>query len=169
MQHFGVLTLSLLALASSVDAYAFSSPVSVCASSRVAFRSSTCLRAESEKEAESTKDSDDIYSSPVFLNKKLEVLKSDLAKVDEKMVTEKARLEEGKAEWGQQLDDLKKEVRYVRLIVPLSELGAVLLDLNMSSHFLSFVLCSTKTFKTECPVKAKRVTVWLPFKSFGIC
>jgi hypothetical protein len=125
MQHFGVLTLSLLALASSVDAYAFSSPVSVGASSRMAFRPSTCLRAESEKESESADKSSsdagsDIYSSPAFLNKKLEVLKADLAKVDEKMAVEKARLEEGKAEWGPQLDDLKKEVRYVRVIVPLS-------------------------------------------------
>jgi flagellar motility protein MotE (MotC chaperone) len=136
MQHFGVLTLSLLALASSADAYAFSSPVSAGASSRMAFRTSTCLRAESESEKESAKDSDDIYSSPVFLNKKLDVLKSDLAKVDEKMVVEKARLEEGKAEWGQQLDDLKKEVRYLRVIVPLFELDGVLLDVDMSSHFL---------------------------------
>jgi hypothetical protein len=115
MQHFGVLTLSLLALASSADAYAFSSPVSVGASSRMAFRPSTCLRAESEKESESDGGSD-IYSSPAFLNKKLEVLKADLAKVDEKMSVEKARLEEGKAEWGPQLDDLKKEVSYVRVI-----------------------------------------------------
>jgi hypothetical protein len=101
----------------------------------MALRPFTCLRAESEKEAESDAGSD-IYSSPVFLNKKLEVLKSDLAKVDEKMVIEMARLEEGKAEWGQQLDDLKKEVSYVRVIVPLSELDGVLLDVDMSSHFL---------------------------------
>jgi hypothetical protein len=174
MQHFGVLTLSLLALASSVDAYAFSSPVSVGASSRMAFRGpSTCLRAESEKESESADKSSsdagsDIYSSPAFLNKKLEVLKADLAKVDEKMAVEKARLEEGKAEWGPQLDELKKEVRYVRVIVPLSELGAVFLDVK-DIISLSFVLYSTKTFKTECPVRAKRVTARLPFKSFGIC
>jgi hypothetical protein len=173
MQHFGVLTLSLLALASSVDAYAFSSPVSVGASSRTAFRPSTCLRAESEKESESADKSSsdagsDIYSSPAFLNKKLEVLKADLAKVDEKMVVEKARLEEGKAEWGPQLDDLKKEVSYVRVIVPLHELGAVFLDFKYIIS-LSFVPNSTKIFKTECPVKAKRVTARLPFKSFGIC
>lgn len=117
MQHFGVFTLSLLALASSVDAYAFSSPVSVGASSRVAFRPSTCLReSESADDKASSDAGSDIYSSPVFLNKKLEVLKSDMAKVEEKMAIEKARLEEGKAEWGPQLDDLKKEVRYVRVI-----------------------------------------------------
>jgi molecular chaperone GrpE len=137
MQHFGVLTLSLLALASSVDAYAFCSSVSVGAPSRMALRPFTCLRAESEKEAESDAGSD-IYSSPVFLNKKLEVLKSDLAKVDEKMVIEMARLEEGKAEWGQQLDDLKKEVSYVRVIVPLSELDGLLLDVDISFHLTFF-------------------------------
>jgi hypothetical protein len=129
MQHFGVLTLCVLALASSIDAYAFSSPVSVGASSRMSFRPSTCLRAKSDdskKEPESAEDMDkpssdagsDILSSPVFLKKKLDVIKSDLAKVDEKMAAEKTRLEEGKAEWGQQLDDLKKEVRYVRVCYP---------------------------------------------------
>jgi hypothetical protein len=102
MQCFNVLTLSLMMLASSADAYAFSSPV---LASRMAFRSSTCLQAESDDGAS------DILNSPVFLQKKLDVIKSDLAIADEKMAVEKARLEEGKAEWGGQLDDLKREVR----------------------------------------------------------
>jgi hypothetical protein len=116
MQHFGVLTLCSLMLASSADAYAFTSPVSVGASSRTAFRSTTGLRAAEgadDMDKASGDGASDILSSPVFLKKKLDVIKSDLAKVDEKMTVEKTRLEEGKAEWGGQLDDLKKEVRAI--------------------------------------------------------
>jgi flagellar motility protein MotE (MotC chaperone) len=110
MQRFVLSTLSLLVLATSADAYAFSAPLSVGASSRTAFRSATCLRA-AEGADDSADGASDILNSPVFLQKKLDVIKSDLAKVDEKMAAEKTRLEEGKAEWGGQLDDLKKEVR----------------------------------------------------------
>jgi flagellar motility protein MotE (MotC chaperone) len=112
MQRFVLSTLSLLVLATSADAYAFSAPVSVGASSRTAFRSATCLRAAEGADDKASDDgASDILNSPVFLQKKLDVIKSDLAKVDEKMAAEKTRLEEGKAEWGGQLDDLKKEVR----------------------------------------------------------
>ena len=53
----------------------------------------------------------DILNSPAFLERKLDVLKSDIAKVDEEIASAKDRLESGKAEWGGQLDELQTEVR----------------------------------------------------------
>ena len=52
----------------------------------------------------------DILNSPAFLQRKLEVIKSDIAKVEEEIVAAKAKLEEGKAEWGHQFDALEVEV-----------------------------------------------------------
>jgi hypothetical protein len=81
----------------------------------VAFRpsamksTSTCLHAEDAKAASSA---DDILNSPAFLTRKLEVLKSDSQKIDEEYKAAKAAVEEGKAEWGKQLDDLEIEVRF---------------------------------------------------------
>jgi flagellar motility protein MotE (MotC chaperone) len=107
MQCFALLTLFLSTLASSVDAYAFSSPASVGATSRMAFRPSTCLRAESDSDDSGS----DILNSPAFLTRKLEVLKSDLATAEESMAAATKKLEDGKAEWEKQFEDLKKEVR----------------------------------------------------------
>ncbi len=53
----------------------------------------------------------DILNSPAFLKRKLEVLQSDLNSVDEKMSAVNSVYEENKAEWGPQLDELRKEVR----------------------------------------------------------
>ena len=81
----------------------------------VAFRpsvmksTSTCLHAE---DAKAVSSADDILNSPAFLTRKLEVLKSDSQKIDEEYKAAKAALEEGKAEWGKQLDDLEMEVRF---------------------------------------------------------
>ena len=85
---------------------------------------STCLRAEaSEGEApeepkkEEPKSAEaaatDILNSPAFLTRKLDVIKSDIAKVEEDMEAAKQRLEAGRAEWGSQFDDLRKEVRSI--------------------------------------------------------
>lgn len=83
---------------------------------------STCLFAketEAEEAQEETAAGDDgsalasptdILNSPAFLQRKLEVIKSDIAKVDEEIVAAKAKLEEGKAEWGHQFDALEVEV-----------------------------------------------------------
>ena len=84
--------------------------------SSVAFRpninkfTSTCLFAEDAK-AKTATNADDILSSPAFLNRKLEVLKSDLAKAEDELAAAQTSLEQGKADWGKQLDDLEKEVR----------------------------------------------------------
>ncbi len=53
---------------------------------------------------------DDILNSPAFLKRKVEVLKSDIEKVNEKISEANKVYEANKAEWGPQLDDLRKEV-----------------------------------------------------------
>jgi molecular chaperone GrpE len=56
----------------------------------------------------------DILNSPEFLKRKLEVLKSDMAKAEDDLKAAQARLEAGKAEWGGQIDDLQKEYQNIQ-------------------------------------------------------
>jgi len=58
----------------------------------------------------------DILSSPAFLKRKLDVLKSDLAAAEQDLEEAKQRLEQGKQEWGSQLDALQNEVRHEKLL-----------------------------------------------------
>ena len=71
------------------------------------------LYAEEEGASEGATDggSTDILNSPAFLKRKLDVLKSDIAQVDEKIAEKNQALEVGKAEWASQLEDLQTEVR----------------------------------------------------------
>ena len=74
---------------------------------------STCLFSEEEgasAEVPKTDDSTYILNSPAFLKRKIDVLQSDIAKADEDIEAAKQRLDEGKAEWGGQLDALQAEV-----------------------------------------------------------
>ena len=82
---------------------------------------STCLLAEQENEAEATSSDDtgasdtssnDILNSPAFLKRKIDVLKSDIAQAEADTVEAKKRVEEGRAEWGPQLEDLQREVSF---------------------------------------------------------
>mmetsp|Transcript_8395 Transcript_8395/g.12180 ORF Transcript_8395/g.12180 Transcript_8395/m.12180 type:complete len:243 (-) Transcript_8395:127-855(-) len=84
-------------------------------------QSSTCMFAEEADEEASSEEPaakddapDDILNSPAFLQRKLDVLKSDIAKVEEDIEKAKAQVEEGKAEWGQQLDDLEGEFESIQ-------------------------------------------------------
>ena len=65
---------------------------------------------EGEAEPSSPAPSGDILNSPAFLKRKLEVLQSDIAKVEADMEETKARVEAGKVEWGDQLEALQEEV-----------------------------------------------------------
>ena len=80
---------------------------------------STCLFSEEGTSGEAPQQSNDdddadsstdILNSPAFLKRKIDVLKSDIAKAEEDIAAAKQRLDEGKAEWGGQLDELQKEV-----------------------------------------------------------
>ena len=80
---------------------------------------------DASKEAQQTQEShpgdhmlpaekeSDILNSPAFLKRKLEVLNSDISNVDERIEKAKAALEAGKAEWGDKLRELEREVSFV--------------------------------------------------------
>ena len=85
---------------------------------------STCLYAEDGEEGEaateeapeepaaeaSSSSETDILNSPPFLKRKVDVLKSDIAKIEQDIEESKQLVEAGKAEWGPQLDALALEV-----------------------------------------------------------
>eukprot|EP00525_Craspedostauros_australis_P009688 CAMPEP_0198109088 /NCGR_PEP_ID=MMETSP1442-20131203/1106_1 /TAXON_ID= /ORGANISM="Craspedostauros australis, Strain CCMP3328" /LENGTH=230 /DNA_ID=CAMNT_0043764587 /DNA_START=51 /DNA_END=743 /DNA_ORIENTATION=- len=84
---------------------------------------STCLWAE---KAEETSDDEtieagddassatDILNSPAFLQRKLEVLETDIKKADEDIAEAKERLSAGKEEWQDQLDKLEVEYKTIK-------------------------------------------------------
>ncbi len=72
----------------------------------------TEAKGESDGDESSGASANDILNSPAFLKRKLEVLESDIAKIDEKISNANKVYEENKAEWGPQLDDLRKEVSH---------------------------------------------------------
>ena len=91
-------------------------------------RSFTCLHAEESQESQEEGEAsdnddappapdggagDDILNSPAFLKRKIDVLKSDLEAADAEIATLTAAVEEGKAEWGDQLEKLQTEVCFV--------------------------------------------------------
>ena len=80
-------------------------------------RTSTCLFSSEGNEEQTPAPEEpandaanNILNSPAFLKRKVEVLQSDIAKVEQNIEEAKQRLEAGKAEWGGQLDELQKEV-----------------------------------------------------------
>lgn len=64
---------------------------------------------QQQQSAEPKKKEMDILNSPAFLKRKLQVLKNDISKVDEKITKANADLEEGKAKWGEKLKELERE------------------------------------------------------------
>ncbi len=85
--------------------------------------STTVLRAESN----------DILNSPAFLQRKYEVLQTDLQKAEDALAAAQQRLEEGKAEWGPQLADLQIEVS-VCVRKPLCQEGKLTFLSIVSKH-----------------------------------
>ena len=108
--------------ADTCNSFSINSPHSLVSSrSLLVAPPSTCLRAEEEKETETTSSdeaeasdssSNDILNSPAFLKRKIDVLKSDIAQAEADTEEAKKRVEEGRAEWGPQLDDLQREVSF---------------------------------------------------------
>jgi len=60
-------------------------------------------------------DTNDILNSPAFLKRKLEVLESDIATVEEDLAAATERKEVAKEEWGPQLDNLQREYTNIQL------------------------------------------------------
>jgi hypothetical protein len=120
-QRACVLCALIFGAAVNVDSFALIKPCVLASSSRIS-TCSTCLWAEDESETETAPEettaagdasssATDILNSPAFLKRKLDVLKSDIAKCDEEIEIAKKMVDEGKAEWGPQLDALQDEVR----------------------------------------------------------
>jgi hypothetical protein len=124
-----LLFLVLSAISVSVDSFAVRCPSSsfLTISSVVPVATTTCLFAEEENETEAPSDdavesgeaapaanaATDILSSPAFLKRKLEVVKSDIEATVKETEEARALAEAGKAEWGSQLDNLRTEVSSV--------------------------------------------------------
>lgn len=68
----------------------------------------------SSKQQTDASSTTDILNSPAFLKRKIDVLKSDIAAVEEKISEANTMYEANKAEWGPQLESLRKEVRLIR-------------------------------------------------------
>mmetsp|Transcript_62816 Transcript_62816/g.182224 ORF Transcript_62816/g.182224 Transcript_62816/m.182224 type:complete len:251 (-) Transcript_62816:57-809(-) len=87
---------------------------------------STCWMAEDDSETEAAPREEvaptpaaaaaetDILNSPAFLKRKIDVLKSDIAAIDKEIEETRERAEAGKAEWGPQLEDLKREYKNIQ-------------------------------------------------------
>lgn len=118
--RFSSYLITLLLAVPAATAFVQPSSSFVVATTRFERKASTCLfAAAAEEDAGEKKDekkdaSTDILNSPAFLKRKLEVLQSDLKKAEEDLEAAKKRLEEGKAEWGPQLDELQKEYQNIQ-------------------------------------------------------
>lgn len=75
----------------------------------------TVAETSEEAPAAAAAADDDILNSPAFLNRKIDVLKSDIAAVEEKIAAANTVYEENKIEWGPQIENLRKEVSYLQL------------------------------------------------------
>lgn len=122
------LSIAALLVAGAIRTEAFSlaqsSQVGSASLSTPLARSLTFLRAEesqeSQEEGEVADDdappasgAEDILNSPEFLKRKIDVLKSDLEAADAEIAALTAAVEEGKAEWGDQLEKLQTEVCFI--------------------------------------------------------
>jgi hypothetical protein len=117
MMYQNLALIALSACALSVEGFSVGS--AVIRPSFVTTSSSTCLFSETnggDAPAETTAAGDDaggstdILNSAEFLQRKLDVIYSDITKVEEEIIDAKAAVEEGKAEWGAQFDALEAEV-----------------------------------------------------------
>ena len=63
-----------------------------------------------EQAGDAAASPDDILNSPAFLQRKLEVLESDIATAEEDLAAATERKEVAKEEWGPQLEALEREV-----------------------------------------------------------
>lgn len=152
----------------SVDSFVISNP-SYSVTCPHSSKPSTCLRAEEDNETEIQSEEtaaagDDILNSPAFLKRKIDVLKSDIAKAEEDIEAATALAEAGKAEWAPQLEDLQREVSHSFFFYTTVLLSSFYVSYNTFIRFLSPFLSnfnSIKIFKRECPLKISREIQWL--------
>ena len=124
VRHDLIIALSLC-LSVSVSAFSVSpaTPTAIVASPRLTTRL-YAEQEESDKESDGSENAaedhvlpsesgSDILNSPAFLKRKVDVLKSDIAKAENDLEELKEKVAAGKAEWGDQLDDLQLEVCFL--------------------------------------------------------
>lgn len=106
----------LLAGAFNADAFTVSTPPRLVSMTSTRSSISQLWAEESgeTEEGEASGSSDegaatDILSSPAFLKRKIDVLKSDITQADEEIAALTQEVDEGKAEWGDQFDKLREE------------------------------------------------------------
>ena len=104
----------ILKISINVSAFTFSSPARLITEART-IGQSTRLWAEESGDDDDAAPSNgggasDILNSPAFLSRKIDVLKSDISAAEAEIEELTKTLDEGKAEWGDQLDKLREEV-----------------------------------------------------------
>merc|ERR1712241_645408 len=94
----------------------------------------------------------DILNSPAFLKRKLELLNEDVLKVETDIAEMKGIVEEGKAEWGERLDQLDKEFVNIqeRLIKQTGESGGRAL-IEVARKILDVIDNYDRAFKSVTP------------------
>lgn len=105
-----------------------------------------------EDESDASGGANDILNSPAFLKRKLEVLQSDIESVDEKLSEANKIYEANKAEWGPQLDDLRKEYANIqeRMKQKMKE-GAGVANIEIARKILSVVDNYDRAFAVVSP------------------
>ena len=110
--------LCLAAVSQNANAFTVSSPQLMSETRTAGCSTRTRLWAEEGDEGADSASSEtggaDILSSPAFLSRKIDVLKSDIEAADGEIAELTKAVEEGKAEWGEQLDKLRAEVCQTR-------------------------------------------------------
>jgi len=122
----------------------------------------------------------DILNSPAFLKRKLELLKEDVTKVENDIEEMTLKVEEGKAEWGERLDQLDKEYKNIqeRSIKMSSESGGralievarKLLDVvdNFDRAFMAVTPSNDEEAAVEAEYKQAYQNIMSTFKTLGI-
>lgn len=122
----------------------------------------------------------DILNSPAFLKRKLELLKEDISKVEKDIEEMALKVEEGKAEWGEKLDQLDKEYKNIqeRSIKMSSESGEQalievsrkLLDVvdNFDRAFMAVTPSNDDEAAVEAEYKKAYESLLSTFKTLGI-
>ena len=93
----------------------------------------------STPEVKEESSTDDILNSPAFLSRKVDVLKSDISAVEEKIDAMNTVYEENKKEWGPQIEDLRKEVcssnSCITSIIVMNDFRMIHIAAQNLSHF----------------------------------
>jgi len=107
----------------------------------------------------------DILNSPAFLKRKLELLKEDVLKVETDIAEIKVIVEEGKAEWGERLDQLDKEFINIqeRLIKQTSESGGKAL-IEVARKLLDVIDNYDRAFKSVTPSNDDETAIEADYK-----